>query len=626
MSEAKRPRLDGDNVEEILKQGDQDTRLHIHNEATLKKHLKDLDRKTTENNALRVKFPDDPTKFVQSECDLCEEIAMFKALAANPELIPQFQESALTFLSLLNHQNPDITMLVTSVLSELTHPDVLNALDDIGRETGKEALGLTFVRFLMAEIDIFASFTDNLNRLNEFSTTDMEGDEENQDFIDEFKGVTDILTVVSNLCDALPELADKELLTSKTLLSWMLRRIKGVTDKASTDVVDYNRLYCAEILSSLLQRNSEARTVVAVELKGLDAILETVASFRRAEAFTAHEEEFLSNLKNCIICFLLEDSNKDAFCEAEGVSLMTRLLVAKVKVFHEMAVEILALAVTNHKDNCGHLFAQGLGGVFAHFVAKASAVKIPMTPKKLRVLEQLSAIMKGLATQAQGEQQERLIAKLFENDCAKLKVMVALMLDCFLNMRVMGAEEDWDLRRYTDEPADNGSSAPTAEEVADYDDRCEAGLVILQNMAVSLLSLCRYGNDIITMQVHVYLDQTFDDIKLLNIWANTVKEYTVYAPMDVEIHKGLSEALDLHLSQHQEYCKRVENLKEEAVKQAEVAKQRRQEAEDFERDEARRVRNRDRKAREKIKKYDRELERREQLEEYRYARKTGTLW
>eukprot|EP01054_Gregarina_sp_Poly1_P001241 Gregarina_sp_Poly_1__1240@NODE_1300_length_4434_cov_162_872910_g880_i0_p1_GENE_NODE_1300_length_4434_cov_162_872910_g880_i0NODE_1300_length_4434_cov_162_872910_g880_i0_p1_ORF_typecomplete_len630_score110_34CTNNBL/PF08216_11/1_3e21AAA_23/PF13476_6/0_093Fzo_mitofusin/PF04799_13/0_87Fzo_mitofusin/PF04799_13/12Fzo_mitofusin/PF04799_13/4_5e02Alpha2MRAP_C/PF06401_11/7e02Alpha2MRAP_C/PF06401_11/0_22DUF3340/PF11818_8/3_9e02DUF3340/PF11818_8/0_17HTH_20/PF12840_7/34HTH_20/PF12840_7/15DUF4407/PF14362_6/4_7 len=629
MFEPKKRRIEADssgssgNVESLLAASELDTRLHISSEASLKRHLKELDRKVAENSELRAKFPDDPVKFVQSECDLCEEVEMFKALAAAPELLPLFQESALTLLSLLNHQNSDIAMLVTSVLSEVTEIDVLNSLDKLGKERNEGELGTSFVKYLMDEFNIFSPLGDNLRRLNEFSI--QEADDEEGVTIDEFKGVTDILNCVSNLCDAAPEQADSELLFSKNVLLWILQRIRG-GDDSSQNIVDYNRQYCAEILSSLCQRNEEARKSVATEFQGMDLLLETLASFRKRESLTIHEEEFLHNVKNCLVCFLLHEPNKDQFCELEGVVLMARLLLVKVKLFHSWALELLALAVTNHLGNCNQLFKQGLGGIFSHLERKQ--LDTTLTDKRLRHVEQLTAILKAVAMLAQGTNQDRLIAKLFDDEGAKLKLLVGLHINSFLRLEAIGAEEGWDTAKYTtvSEISETVEAQGDERLIDEYDDKCDAGLIILQNVDMILLSLCRYGNDIVTMQVHAYLNRELAGVKLVIVWANVLSELCAVAPLSDEVRSSILTALKQQVANHDEFCKRVEAIKELAAQRAAEKAALAQSRIQAEQDEARRLRNRDRKQREKIRKYDRELERREQLEEYRYARKTGTLW
>eukprot|EP01057_Protomagalhaensia_wolfi_P003358 Protomagalhaensia_wolfi_Nauph_80__3357@NODE_3413_length_806_cov_2_091265_g2677_i0_p2_GENE_NODE_3413_length_806_cov_2_091265_g2677_i0NODE_3413_length_806_cov_2_091265_g2677_i0_p2_ORF_typecomplete_len130_score23_93Alpha2MRAP_C/PF06401_11/0_015WPP/PF13943_6/0_11FAM199X/PF15814_5/0_1Golgin_A5/PF09787_9/0_28Ax_dynein_light/PF10211_9/0_35Pinin_SDK_memA/PF04696_13/0_65AAA_23/PF13476_6/1_7Auts2/PF15336_6/1_8CENPK/PF11802_8/2_5DUF1104/PF06518_11/5_5DUF4407/PF14362_6/5_7Atg14/PF10186_9/7_6ATPsynt_B/PF0043 len=129
------------------------------------------------------------------------------------------------------------------------------------------------------------------------------------------------------------------------------------------------------------------------------------------------------------------------------------------------------------------------------------------------------------------------------------------------------------------------------------------------------------------MQVHAYLNQLLEeDVKLLNVFANVILELCVFAPLPESMQTGILEALKNNLVQHQSFCERAQALTAQAAVRAKELQAQAQSKAEEERNEARRLRNRDRKQREKIKKYDRELERREQLEEYRYARKTGTLW
>merc|ERR1719215_1430011 len=72
--------------EDIQRMLDQADDVHIENlnEATLKRMVLQLERKIKSNQEQRIKFNDDPEKFLKSEVDLDEEVKKFTLLAAHP--------------------------------------------------------------------------------------------------------------------------------------------------------------------------------------------------------------------------------------------------------------------------------------------------------------------------------------------------------------------------------------------------------------------------------------------------------------------------------------------------------------------------------------------------------------
>lgn len=93
----------------------------------------------------------------------------------------------------------------------------------------------------------------------------------------------------------------------------MFKRIS----KPVMDVVDYNRLYCVEILSSILQISSSSRVVLGLELGGLESCLVAYSNYRKKDWESLEEEEYLMNLKNCIYSMLLDPRNRDEFHKQE---------------------------------------------------------------------------------------------------------------------------------------------------------------------------------------------------------------------------------------------------------------------------------------------------------------------
>ena len=77
---------------------------------------------------MRIKFPDQPAKFMESEVELNEEIQKLHVIATVPEHYPILVEmnTIQTLVSLLSHDNSDISIAVVDLLQELTDMDALN--------------------------------------------------------------------------------------------------------------------------------------------------------------------------------------------------------------------------------------------------------------------------------------------------------------------------------------------------------------------------------------------------------------------------------------------------------------------------------------------------------------------
>jgi hypothetical protein len=90
--------------------------------SSLKQLLLNFEKKITKNQKMRMKFPDEPEKFLESEMELHAEIQELYAVAASPELYPILvQTGAVTsVLGCLAHENTDISIAAIGLLQEMT--------------------------------------------------------------------------------------------------------------------------------------------------------------------------------------------------------------------------------------------------------------------------------------------------------------------------------------------------------------------------------------------------------------------------------------------------------------------------------------------------------------------------
>ena len=80
-----------------------------------------------ENLEMRMKYADQPEKFMESEVDLDEEVQRLLAVAGSPELYPEFVKlgAVENLMALLSHENTDIAADVIDLFQQLTDADVI---------------------------------------------------------------------------------------------------------------------------------------------------------------------------------------------------------------------------------------------------------------------------------------------------------------------------------------------------------------------------------------------------------------------------------------------------------------------------------------------------------------------
>ncbi|CAG8812724.1 18002_t:CDS:2, partial [Racocetra persica] len=193
--------------------------------AGVRKMILKLEKAITKNQELRVKFSDDPTKFMESEADLDEGIKHLLTLTEVPDLYSQVvQMGAIpSIVSLLSHENTDIAIDVVELLNELTDEDVV-------AENDEDAMKV-FIDSLL-ENQILELLIQNLSRLNEEESNDKQG-------------IFNTLGIIENFTSFDPTLSEK-LVQDTNILQWILTRIKVKS-------FDSNKQYCSEILAILLQ-------------------------------------------------------------------------------------------------------------------------------------------------------------------------------------------------------------------------------------------------------------------------------------------------------------------------------------------------------------------------------------
>lgn len=105
----------------------EDAEGDVLDEVGLKKLLLVFEKRNLKNQEMRIKYPDNPEKFMESEVDLHSVIQELKGVATVPDLYSVLVElhGIPSILELLAHPNTDIAVAIVDLLQEVTDVDIL---------------------------------------------------------------------------------------------------------------------------------------------------------------------------------------------------------------------------------------------------------------------------------------------------------------------------------------------------------------------------------------------------------------------------------------------------------------------------------------------------------------------
>ncbi|CAG8726545.1 43612_t:CDS:10, partial [Gigaspora margarita] len=418
------------------------------NIAGVRKMILKLEKAITKNQELRVKFPDDPTKFMESEADLDEGIKHLLTLTEVPDLYSQVVQMGAvpSIVSLLSHENTDIAIDVVELLNELTDEDVV-------AENDEDAMKV-FIDSLL-ENQVLELLIQNLSRLNEDESNDKQG-------------IFNTLGVIENFTSFDPSLSEK-FVKDTSILQWILTRIKVRT-------FDSNRQYCSEILAILLQ-NSRANRLKLGELSGVDTLLQVLNAYKRKDPKDADETEMMENFFDALCSALAEPEIKTLFLEGEGGA------------------------------NCCERFVDifGLKTLFSNFMRKGlkkfkkSYKSFSEAEEEEHIIGIIVSLLKNLPQNS--EHRLRLFNKFLENDLEKVDRLLEMREAYELKVSVVDKEIEEEKKELEDDEID--------DEMLDemYMKRLNAGLFTLQLVDLTIAWIC-YEEPMIKEHVTILLNRT----------------------------------------------------------------------------------------------------------------------
>lgn len=437
----------------------------------VKKMILKFEKAINKNQEMRVRYADQPEKFMESEADLDEEIKNLLSLTEAPQMYPEFVKlgSVASLMSLLSHENTDIAIDTIDLINELTDEDVGASTSEDDLERSEEVLEAinTFVSAMM-ENELLQLLVQNLARLDEKEETDRQG-------------VFKILGIFENILSLNPKYAE-DIALKTDVLPWILKRlqIKGF---------DANIAYTSEILSILLQDNKDIRLKVG-ELDGLDVLLRALSAYRKKDAGSEDESEMVENLFNSMCSLLNENENRVRFLESEGIELMVIMLKEKT-LARIRAVKVLNYALNG--DEGGRLRAirfvdaSGLKALFPLFMGKGNK-KLKKSHQSAFIEsedeEHISCIILSLLKHLTQEdvQRMRLILKFTEDDHEKV--------DRLIDLREQYEKKDEAVKQELEDAKAVLDEEDYEEYEADfYDRRLAAGLFTLQRICLLIAAL-----------------------------------------------------------------------------------------------------------------------------------------
>ncbi|XP_063706532.1 beta-catenin-like protein 1 [Culicoides brevitarsis] len=441
---------------EILRYVDEEEATgDVLDEPGLKKLLLLLEKRILKNQEMRIKNPDQPDKFMESELDLHDILQQLTVVSTVPDLYPLLVElhGVSSLLELLNHPNSDISVGVVDLIQEMTDIDILHESAE-GSETLIEALRGQQISSLL---------TSNLDRLDESVK-------------EEADGVHNTLAIFENLLEMKPEMCIEA--AEQGLMQWILKRIKVKSP------FDPNKLYCSEILSILIQDTNENRILLG-NLDGIDVLLQQLATYKRHDPNSTEEQEYMENLFNCLCSSLMLKENRDKFLKGEGLQLMNLMLREK-KLSRNGALKVLdyALSGVDGRDNCNKFVdILGLRTIFPLFMKTPKNKKRVMTTDEHE--EHVCSIISSMLKNCKAAQRQRLLAKFTENEFEKVDRLLELHMKYLEKVEQVDRELD---QEQNDEEEE--------DDEAIYLKRLSGGLFTLQLIDYIIVEICATGDAI----------------------------------------------------------------------------------------------------------------------------------
>ncbi|XP_026224391.1 beta-catenin-like protein 1 [Anabas testudineus] len=476
-------------LEKLMDQDEEEPEAEPVDESSVKKMILTFEKRSYKNQELRIKFPDNPDKFMESELDLNDIIQEMHVIATMPDLYHLLVElnAVNSLLGLLSHENTDVAIAVVDLLQELTDIDTLHESEE-GAEVLIDAL---------LEGQVVALLVQNMERLDE-------------QVKEEADGIYNTLAIIENMAEFRPGMCTEA--AQQGLIQWLLKRIKAKMP------FDANKLYCSEILAILLQNNDGTRELLG-EMDGIDVLLQQLSVFKRHNPSTAEEQEMMENLFDALCSCLMLPSNRDRFLKGEGLQLMNLMLREK-KMSRTSALKVLDHGMIGPEgaDNC-HKFVDilGLRTIFPLFMKTPKKMKKTGASEKEHE-EHVCSIIASMLRNLKSQQRTRLLNKFTENDCEK----VDRLMELYFKYLEAVQQADKRIEGEKHEMVRRGEILDDSMEDEFYLRRLDAGLFVLQLICYIMVEISNSGNSQLQQRVHQILNLRGGSVKIVR---HIMREY-----------------------------------------------------------------------------------------------------
>ncbi|XP_055366355.1 beta-catenin-like protein 1 [Betta splendens] len=476
-------------LEKLMDRDEEEPEAEPVDESSVKKMILTFEKRSYKNQELRIKFPDNPEKFMESELDLNDIIQEMHVIATMPDLYHLLVElnAVHSLLGLLSHENTHVAIAVVDLLQELTDIDTLHESEE-GAEVLIDAL---------LEGQVVALLVQNMERLDE-------------QVKEEADGIYNTLAIIENMAEFRPGLCTEA--AQQGLMQWLLKRIKAKMP------FDANKLYCSEILAILLQNNDGTRELLG-EMDGIDVLLQQLSVFKRHNPATAEEQEMMENLFDALCSCLMLASNRDRFLKGEGLQLMNLMLREK-KMSRTSALKVLDHGMIGPEgaDNC-HKFVDilGLRTIFPLFMKTPKKMKKTGASEKEHE-EHVCSIIASMLRNLKSQQRSRLLNKFTENDCEK----VDRLMELFFKYLEAVQQADRRIEGEKHEMVRRGEILDDSMEDEFYLRRLDAGLFVLQLICYIMVEISNSGNPQLQQRVHQILNLRGGSVKTVR---HILREY-----------------------------------------------------------------------------------------------------
>jgi len=517
---------------DLAKQDPRDQIPVIENENEAKRLLVKLKKTWTKNQQNRVKFEQDPNKFLESEIELATMLDHTRAFATTPEFMHLISEDIFKNVLIpgLSHQNIDICGAFVLIFSELS------GIEETTKDEQEKAIEYVnnFIKTLLETPDFtfLELLVTLMKRLDEKSE-------------EEATVLYNCLAIIENFLEVIDNQWILDHIYKSNLLEFLMYRIK--TNPRLEPNMN-NKLYCLEIISLLTIDEVYGEKFIAKigdndvtkkdkedeqkeqkdqkRINGIEALMNQCSFYRQQDPKEEIEAECLQNVYNILIsCLQNNQQNRETFVKLEGLQLMVIPVRKKVQSRH-LSLKVLANVLAIKGDPLTKKMVQilitkclALKSLSPLIIRPPKTIKktkdnkndknmINITLSKKENIENIVAIFTAIFQELEPNSEEhvRLIQKFCENRCDKASRILELH-------QIYLAQVDKYDKIIIQEAKLSGNNKKL--DADSYLDRLENGLYVLQMVDYIIVDLAQNGNEM----VKEHLKKT---MKMKNIKSGTI--------------------------------------------------------------------------------------------------------